>query len=310
MTNLLLTRAARLEEAEAVLETLCAAFDLNVEAARPIFYADPYYDISHKRVLALPQAGIVSCLTVVPTLLRVGGVPVCSGGIAGVATRPEWQRRGHAAALLAATVPALWDELAYPISLLHPLSAPFYRRFGWETASRAVSWAAIPSTLPRSAEAAQVRPLIEADWPAIHRLHAEMTQTGTGACVRDARRWALIQMEVPGRETYVYEAAGPVTGYLICERRETLELLEMHGQTPEARRGLVGCLAGQPEPVIEWQTSPDLLRCFDLPLPDVPAEPGVMLRIVNLQAALNALHAALYAPVLAEGDYNADAAGD
>ena len=129
-------RAARPADAEAILETLCAAFDLNAEAAQPIFYADPYYDLSHKRVLVTPSAGLVSCLTVVPALLRVGGVPVPAGGIAGVATRPECRRRGHAAALLEATIPALWNELGYPLSLLHPLSAPFYRRFGWETASR------------------------------------------------------------------------------------------------------------------------------------------------------------------------------
>ncbi len=168
------TRAARLEEAEAVLETLCAAFGLNVDAARPIFYADPYYELSHKRIRVLPDGSppapilggqrganppnpapenwgggasdgfIVSCLTVVPATLRVGGVPVPAGGIAGVATRPDFQRRGHAAALLEATVPALWDELGYPLSLLHPISAPFYRRFGWEFASRAAQWAALP----------------------------------------------------------------------------------------------------------------------------------------------------------------------
>ncbi|MDQ2799955.1 MAG: hypothetical protein M3Y13_09960, partial [Armatimonadota bacterium] len=54
-------RAARPDEAEAVLETLCAAYDLNMDAARPLFYGDPHYALSHKRILALPAAGIVSC---------------------------------------------------------------------------------------------------------------------------------------------------------------------------------------------------------------------------------------------------------
>ena len=61
-----IARTARPAEAEAVLETLCAAFGLNADAARPIFYADPYYDLTHKRILVTPPAGIVSCLTVVP----------------------------------------------------------------------------------------------------------------------------------------------------------------------------------------------------------------------------------------------------
>lgn len=295
----LVARAARPAEAEAVLETLCAAFDLNAEAARPIFYADPYYDLSHKRVLVTPPAGIVSCLTVVPALLRVGGVPVAAGGVAGVATRPECQRRGHAAALLEATVPALWDELGYPLSLLHPVSAPFYRRFGWETASRTVRWSAVPSALPRHLEAARIRPAAPADWPAIREIQAELTRAEAGACVRDDRRWRLIGLPVPGREAFVYCEGGLVLGYLVWERRDTLFLLETHGLTLAARRGLAGHLAFRPEPTVEWPASPALVEQSGLP-GGGPSEPGVMLRIVDLAAALAAVHPALYAPALAE----------
>lgn len=291
-------RAARPEDAEAALETLCAAFDLNVDAARPIFYADPYYDLSHKRVLTLPNAGIVSCLTIVPVMLRVGGIPVQTAGIAGVATRPEWQRQGLAAALLEATLPALDTELGYALSLLHPRDAPFYRRFGWEFTTRTLRWTAAPAALSLPA-AASVRPVLDADWPAIHHLHAELTRSETAACVRDERRWLLVQMPIPGREAYVCDnERGSVEGYLICERGEALHLLEMHGKTPEARRALLGFLGRQPEGMIEWPTSEVLLSQFGLLLPNTP-EPDAMLRIVNLEAALAAIHAAHYAPVLA-----------
>jgi len=291
-------RAARPAEAEAVLETLCAAFDLSADAARPIFYADPYYDLTHKRVL-ITETGIVSCLTVVPALLQVGGVPVRAGGTAGVATQPGCRRRGYAAALLEATVPALWDELGYPLSLLHPLSAPFYRRFGWETASRSLRWIAVPSSLPRYPEAAHVRPAVPSDWPAIQEIQADLTRAETGASVRDARRWRLIGLPVPGREVFVYCEGGLILGYTVWERHETLFLLEMHGRTPDSRRGLVGWLACQPQPTVEWPTSPALLERFGLPVSG-PSEPDVMLRIVDLAAALAAVSPALYAPALAE----------
>ena len=98
-----LVRAAQPEEAEAILEVLSLAFGLDRDAARPLFYADPYYDLLHKRVLCLPGAGVASCLTIVPTALRIGGVPVPAAGVAGVATRPAFQRRGYAGTLLAAT---------------------------------------------------------------------------------------------------------------------------------------------------------------------------------------------------------------
>ena len=293
-------RAARPDEAEAVLETLCAAFDLNAAAARPIFYADPYYDLSHKRVLALPDVGIVSCLTIVPTLLRIGGVAIPVAGVAGVATRPAFQRQGFAGSLLAATLPALWDELGYPLTSLHPISAPFYRRLGWETSSSTLPWSAAPSSLPQYAEADCVRPATSGDWPMMAALHTVLTCPDTGACLRDSRRWALIQTSVPNREIYVYEDAGGVAGYVLWERGETLEILEMLGQTPSARRGLAGFLARQPGRLVHWSSSPALLAAFGFSSVNKQPEPDIMLRPASLEASLEALHAAHFGPVLSE----------
>ena len=293
-------RAARPEEAEAVLEILCLAFGLDIDAARPIFYADPYYDLSCKRVLSLPGAGLVSCLTIVPTILRIGGVSIRAGGIAGVATRPAFLRRGYAGALLKETLPALFTEFDFPVSLLHPISAPYYRKFGWEYASRHVRWLSAPASLPQHPEAACVRPATAADWPAIQALHDELTRAGTGTFQRDFFRWRLIQMPFPGRETFVYEAHGVITGYGVWERHDVLHLLELQAQTADAQHGLVGFLARQPDALVEWSTSPALLEQFGLSSAGLLLEPGVMLRIVDLAAALSTLHPVHFAPVLSE----------
>ena len=291
-------RAAHTEDAEAVLEILCLAFDLDRTAARPIFYADPYFDLACKRVLSLPGVGAVSCLTVVPSTLRVGGASVPAAGIAGVATRPAFQRRGYAAALLSETVPALWTELGFPVALLHPLDAPFYRKLGWEFASRSTRWLSAPLSLPPSVEAGHVRPAAPADWPAIFALHETLTHRDTGAFQRDPRRWQIIRLPAPGREAFVYEHGGSVTGYLLWERQDVLHVLEMGGVTDDARRGLVGFLACQPDALVEWSASPALLGQFGLSGAGLAPEPGVMLRIVDLEAALAALHPC-FAPALA-----------
>jgi len=60
-----------------------------------------------------------------------------------------------------------------------------------------------------------------------------------------------------------------------------------------------GWLARQPPPTVEWLASPALLERFGLPVSG-PSEPDVMLRIVDLAAALAAVHPALYAPALGE----------
>ena len=290
--------AARPDEADDALRTLCAAFELDPDLARPIFYGDPYFDLSHKRLLTLPDVGVVSALTIVPTRLRVGGVPVPCGGIAGVATRPEWQRLGYAGALLSQTVSDLWDDLHYPVSLLHPVSAPFYRQFGWEYATHDFLWSAVPAALPRRDEAASVRPACEADWPTICDLASRLTAADTGAFARDPRRWSLIRLPLPGREAYVYEDAATVTGYALWERGETLTVLEMHGQTSDARHGLAGFLACQSAPLVRWHAAPSVIAAFGLPPATDPPAPGVMLRLVDLSGALAAVHERLYGAIL------------
>ena len=290
--------AAGPDEAEDALHTLCAAFGLDADLARPIFYGDPYFDLSHKRLLTLPGVGVVSALTIVPTRLRVGGVPVDCGGVAGVATRPPWQRLGYAGALLSQTVSDLWDDLHYPVSLLHPVSAPFYRQFGWEFATHDFLWQAVPAALPQHAEAVHVRPAREADWPSICELASKLTAADTGAFARDERRWDLIRLPLPGREAYVYDAGAGITGYALWERGETLTVLEMHGQTGDVRRGLAGSLASQPEPLVRWHAAPSLLSAFALPPAADPPTPGVMLRLVDLFGAVSAVHERLYGAVL------------
>lgn len=290
--------AARPEDAEDALYTLCAAFKLDADLARPIFYGDPYFELSHKRLLTLPGVGVVSALTIVPTRLRVGGVPVPCGGVAGVATRPERQRLGYAGSLLSQTVSDLWDDLHYPLSLLHPVSAPFYRQFGWEYATHDFLWQATPAALPRHAEARHVRPARDADWPQIYDLASRLTAADTGAFARDARRWSLIRLPLPGREAYVYEDAGTVTGYALWERTDTLTVLEMHGQTADARHGLAGFLAKQPGPMVRWHAAPSQIAAFGLRASCDPPTPGVMLRIVDFAGALAAVHERLYGAVL------------
>ncbi len=294
-------RAARAEEAEAVLHVLCAAFGLSPDAARPLFQQDPFYALSHKRVLTLPEDGLASCLTVVPTELRVGEATVLVGGIAGVATRPDRQRRGYAGALLAASVRDLPSELGYPVLALLPSHAPFYQRLGWATASRQSRWrgafarADAGAALPVSAASSA------AEWDAVRHIHAAATPGRTGACRRDARRWRVIADFTPGREAAVFrDPSGRPAGYVIYERGDALLVREMHALTPDAVRALQAFLGGQAQSGLtaEWDAAPADLAAFGLAPP--PPASGVMLRLADLAGALQTVHTALYAPVLEE----------
>ena len=303
-------RAARPEEADEVLRVLCAAFGLSFDAARPIYYQDPYYLLSHKRLLRTPAHGIVSCLTVIPTQIRVGAAWVPMGGIAGMATRPDRQGQGWGSRLLAATVPAISAEMGYPLSGLFPAEEKFYRRIGWETASRATRWHGRPGDLSTVKGIEFVRPLDlshSGDRAAVRALYQKADWTG--ACARDDRRWRIIGTPLLPREWIVYQVPGErIKGYGIYEEsivddKRGLHLLELHGATPEARDTLMAFLAERATQchTLEWTTSEAEVKAFGLGERGLDQETGMMLRLTDLTAALEAIHPANLAPVLAIG---------
>src|SRR5579883_1495203 len=91
----MVVRALREREIEAHFLLMCAAFGLDENLARPIYFTDPFFDLSHKRVLVdSASEALLSCVTVVPAAIRVaGGATVRMAGLAGVGTRPEEQRQ-------------------------------------------------------------------------------------------------------------------------------------------------------------------------------------------------------------------------
>src|SRR5258708_31574101 len=119
-------------EMEAVLAILCEAFQLPFASARKLFYKDPYFQASNKRVLV--EDGVVaSCLSIVPVKMWIGKALVDVAGIANVATLQSHRGRGFAKSLLVDTV-SLLRKRDFSLAALLPYSYDFYRRIGWETA--------------------------------------------------------------------------------------------------------------------------------------------------------------------------------
>jgi predicted acetyltransferase len=351
-------RAAAAHEADEFLSVLCAAFALNKDAARPRFYQDPFYDLSLKRLCivdprgphsgaessgaigtrtsevsgplmskrtrtaALPHSGaesIVSCLTIVPAQLRVGGAVVAMGGIAGVATLPACRSRGYAGTLLSRTLVAMADDLGLSLSALFPVRPEYYARFGWTWATRTLTWScdrasvlertSVPDTGRLGASTRRVRPAELADTrdlDGITLVHAAGTARRTGAVVRGPERWHVIHRMLHGRETFVC-CEPTITGYAHCERLDGLDVLrvhEMHASTDTAVGALLGFLAAAgPYRRIEWLATSADLRRFGLDAGNFAGQaiPDGMLRITNLPAALASAHPANYAPILADG---------
>ncbi len=243
-------RAARPDDAEPLLAVLCAAFGLDCEAARPLFYQDPYFDLSLKWVLTTPREGIVACLTVIPAMLTIRGIALRTGGIAGVATHPDMQRRGYASHLLAETVRHLAKDLGFPVSALFPYSETFYRRLGWETAARSQCWAGALTPCANGAPAQQIRPAClgtPSDRERLESLRALLPTSQTGLCRRDGKRWRVLEMTTAAWEWHMVDARDRCSGYVALQRpaspMDPIVIHEMVAADEEARRGLLAFLS-------------------------------------------------------------------
>ncbi len=53
------------------------------------------------------------------------------GGVAGVATYPEYRRSGYVKELLQHSLQTMKKD-GYTVSMLHPFAVAFYRKYGWE----------------------------------------------------------------------------------------------------------------------------------------------------------------------------------
>ncbi|WP_053362050.1 GNAT family N-acetyltransferase [Bacillus sp. FJAT-27251] len=73
-------------------------------------------------------------LHILPLKVWIGSKEWEMGGIAGVATYPEYRRQGHVRELIGEALREMKGR-GQSISFLHPFDIGFYRRFGWEIIS-------------------------------------------------------------------------------------------------------------------------------------------------------------------------------
>ena len=286
-------RAARPDELDDLVDLLCEAFDLPFGPARDLVRADPYFDLSRKRVLVGEDGRVLSCLTVVEQKMRIGDALVPIAGIAGVATREAHRGQGLATELLRETMHWLRGE-GYGLAALLAADPRCYRRLGWEVAGRHFRLTAPASGVPASAERARVRTASREDIAAISRLYDECAGGATGACERDAKRWDYVWEHAGDR--FVYAGEG-IEGYALAERRgrdgdEHVRVGELVARTDRARAGLASALAfGADGAELRYTAGRRAVEESGLLVVGARVDvlPGAMFRVLDLPRALSAL---------------------
>ncbi|WP_347548283.1 GNAT family N-acetyltransferase [Pseudalkalibacillus hwajinpoensis] len=233
----------------------------------------------------------------------IAGRSFAMGGVASVATYPEFRRGGRVARLLRHALVEMKNK-GQTISYLHPFHIPFYRKFGFEVLS---SWKKLKlnkedfNTLPQVG--GKVRRIALTNvYETLNPVYEEFAQRFNGMLVRTESWWK----ERVYSEGFLFAGytneEGNITGYVYYQVKDrSLEVEEFVCLDGEARRGLWNYLC-QHDSMIEGGT---ILTHEGDPFPFILSNPKVktnvepyfMARIIDVEAFLQ-----LYPFELNEGE--------
>jgi predicted acetyltransferase len=274
-----------------------------------------YYDpeknprLNSEQVYVVEEDGeIRASAAVLPLEVFVDGRPVQMGGVAAVATHAAYRRRGYAGELLRAALRGMRERSVH-LSMLHPFAHAFYRCYGWELATEAISYELKPRDLPTDNEQKYVRAYRDGD---LHRMMVLLEWEASRyplSVYRDEGRWRQL-LDRGEQEAAVYEAEAGIEGYLLYELREgdgsphTLVLSELIAATPAARRALISFAAAF-DPLmfaVKYSASrgEPLHPYLENSYVNARLAPEFMLRLVDVEGALKLLHRDLNAPFVLE----------
>jgi predicted acetyltransferase len=275
------------------------------------YYAEnPWVD--RDLVYVIEEDGEVRATTaVLPLEVFMDGEPALMGGVAAVNAHPAYRRRGYAGELMRAALRGM-RERGMHLSMLAPFAHAFYRVYGWELATESIGYTLKATDLPTSSEQKRVRAYVEEDLPRMMALLEEEASAHPCCVRRSEGRWR----EYLGRDeqqVVVYEVEGRLEGYVIYrmsgwrEDRDpprTLSIRELVASTAGAREGLISFIAAQDPLVFEIKHStprgeplhPYLRNSYV----KAEIEPGFMLRLVDVEGAMNLLDLSVDEPFALE----------
>ena len=248
---------------------------------------------------------------VLPLEVFMDGEPMPMGGVAAVNAHPAYRRRGHAGELMRA---ALWGmrERGMHLSMLAPFAHAFYRMYGWELASESISYTLKATDLPTSSEQKHVRAHVEEDLPPMMALLEEEASAHPCCVRRGEGRWREF-LGRKGEEAVIYESEGRIEGYIIYKMSDwredrdpprKLAIRELVAGSARAREALISFMAAQDPLVYEIKHSTPRGEPLHPYLPSsyvkAEIEPEFMLRLVDVEGALNHLDLSVDEPFVLE----------
>jgi predicted acetyltransferase len=235
------------------------------------------------------QGHMLSGLFLIPFETWIQGKKFAMGGIAGVATWPETRRHGYVSRLLVQTLETMRDN-GQTISMLHPFSFPFYRKYGWEmTADRkqyTINTAQLP---PRTDTPGQVVRIGKPDIALLDRVYSAYASRYSGTLVREPDWWERKIITKKGIFAVYYNEDDEAQGYVSYQVEDRKLTIHELVSTNEVSRQALWSYIGNHDSMIDQLT---ITVAIDDPLPLLIPDPRItqeiipyfMSRIVDAQA--------------------------
>ncbi|MFC5471495.1 enhanced intracellular survival protein Eis [Cohnella suwonensis] len=232
---------------------------------------------------------LLSAAIIIPFEAWVQGRKLAMGGIAGVATWPDARRQGCVSKLLSHALETMKKD-GHSISMLHPFSFPFYRKFGWEMTVERKKYTIPTRLLPaRLYVPGLVKRVAKPDFEALNRVYSAYASRYSGTLARNDDWWENKILTKNGTWAVYENESGQTEGYVFYDVADSkLTVHDMANTTEKARVALWTYIANH-DSMIEEAT---LIAPIDDPLPFLLSDPRIkqeilpyfMSRIVDAEA--------------------------
>ncbi|MDF2650185.1 MAG: hypothetical protein K0Q73_5990 [Paenibacillus sp.] len=208
-------RTLKVEEMDVSLDLSCFAFQYELtekERAERKVFAKPEltwgYFVDNK---------LAAKMTIHPIQTYINGKAIAVGGVASVATWPEYRRKGMVSQLLTKGLQVMKDE-GRTLSFLHPFSIPFYRKFGWELYTDYIQYELRASNLPVGVHSSGSVERVKRDEALLHEIYSAYARQYNGMLVRDERWWNQVVFKQKKGQAVLYrDVHGHAQGYMLYE---------------------------------------------------------------------------------------------
>lgn len=182
----------------------------------------------------------------------VHGRKLPMGGVAGVATWPDARRQGCVRQLLAAALEGMRQD-GQTVSMLHPFSFAFYRKYGWEMTVERKRYTFATGQLPKRKDApGTVKRMAQPDFAILNGIYERYASRYSGMLVRTERWWGEKLFGKPGLWAVYENERGEPEGYVFYEVKDSkLTVHDWANASEEARVALWTYIANHDSMIAE-----------------------------------------------------------